>query len=114
MKKILILCAFLLLVTGTVQAKSYRYRNYTPSSHTTTHSKAPTMTITPPSTPTPILSLSEISLTAYLTSYASGDNDPAGSTGTYINGVSGNAGGIGTYANPITLAVGYIGNVADF
>lgn len=68
----------------------------------------------PPVVTPPIVTGSEISFTAYLTSYQSGDNDPAGSTGTFINGIEGNAGGIGTYANPITLAVGYVGSKADY
>lgn len=67
----------------------------------------------PPVTP-PVVSGNEITEVAYLTSYQAGDNDPAGSTGTYIDGITGNAGGIGTYADPITMAVGYVGNVADF
>lgn len=65
-----------------------------------------------PTTP-PVTSGSEISLNAYLTSYAAGDNSPAGN-GTYIDGITGSAGGTGTYADPITMAVGYVGNVADY
>lgn len=68
----------------------------------------------PPTTPpssTP--AAGEAYLTAYTTSYAAGDNDPAGSTATYISGKEGNAGGTGTYANPITLAVGYVGEKPD-
>lgn len=68
---------------------------------------------TPPASPI-VPTGNEVSMTAYLTSYQSGDNDPAGSIETYINGLSGTAGGSGTYANPITLAVGYQGSKADY
>ena len=78
---------------------------------TTSPTSTPVVPVTPTPTPTP--AAGEVYLNAYTTSYAAGDNDPAGSTITYISGIEGNAGGTGTYANPITLAVGYVGEKPD-
>jgi len=72
----------------------------------------PPPSTSPTSTP-PATSSGEIYLTAYTTSYAAGDNDPAGSIITYISGIEGSAGGTGTYQAPITLAVGYVGEKPD-
>lgn len=68
---------------------------------------------TPSPAPSPSPAPNELRFTAYITGYASGDNDPPGD-GTYLNGTEGHAGGTGTYADPITLAVGYVGNKADY
>lgn len=63
--------------------------------------------------PVPPTPTGETRFTAYLTSYAAGDNSPPG-TGTYISGIAGNAGGTGTYDDPITMAVGYVGQTPDY
>jgi len=92
MKKTLFAIGLFLMTVGIASAHTY-HQKHTP--------------VPPPSTG------NSITFTAYLTSYAAGDNSPAG-TGTYIDGISGNAGGIGTYSSPITIAVGYVGQTADF
>lgn len=69
--------------------------------------------VSPPVT-APVPTSNEVTFTKYITSYASGDNDPSGSTAAYLNGVEGNAGGDGTYDNPITIAVGYVGSKGDY
>lgn len=67
----------------------------------------PTTPVPPPSTG------NAVTLKAYITGYAAGDNSPAGD-GTFLNGVEGHAGGTGTYSDPITVAVGYVGSKADY
>ncbi len=65
--------------------------------------------------PTPVATQAgEKSISAYVTGYSVYDNDPAGSTATWINGVGGNAGGKGTFSDPYTMAVGFVGSKADF
>lgn len=98
MKKIIIsLCFVLLPLSASAYGNHHRHRS---------------PVVTP--LPTPQSIGNEKVFTAYITSYASGDNDPAGSTGTYLNGVEGKAGGDGSYNNPVTIAVGYVGSVADY
>jgi hypothetical protein len=93
MKKFILLLAIALLIVQGAEAKKRK--------------KKPT----PPPIVTPA---PNGSFTAFLTAYASGDNDPKGTTTTYISGIEGNAGGTGTYQNPITMAVGYVGEKPDY
>lgn len=110
MKKITYAIAIFLFTTGIVSARGFHQSN-----HYQPKPVRPPVTkpVTPPITP-PVTSGSEVSFIAYLTSYASGDNDPAGSTATYISGIAGNAGGTGTYTDPITMATGYVGEKPDY
>lgn len=75
---------------------------------------APNPAPSPVPTPTPNPNSNEIKFMAYITSYASGDNDPAGSDITYNSGIEGHAGGTGSYTDPITMASGYVGSKSDF
>lgn len=114
------LAALLVILPTAVLAHGHSNDNQRHYSHNQRHERTspqkPTTPIPPPQTPptVPPASTGEIRFDAYITGYASGDNDPAGSTGTYIDGVEGNAGGTGTYSNPITMASGYVGDKADF
>lgn len=59
--------------------------------------------------PSPSVTPSGTSVSAYLTGYSYYDNDPPGSADICCPTVHSSAAGTGTYADPITLAVGWSG-----